>query len=333
MHSYQEMIRLVIAGIVVLFYLKETSGECPNMDDIPVMYDKEHFTCAWAYSGAGSAYDVDACNDCYGSTGFHYTYHDQTESDSGICCYWPIGSLIIRPGCQIYLYSDVGYHGDVTTYGPGIHPNLHGPVDELTGNNCYGWKGYKCRCQMTPPVCDPIDSYHTVFQCDNSANQHHEATCRYKKVIGTQYTNSWSESMSIDVSIEASMKATIYGIFETGISTSVTTGYNWGKAGSEVFNEEQEFEITVTVEPGFIMKFDQAVGECGGNNVKTELFKITEIDASRNAINRVWYERTLNNGTTISLDKLPLPSQINIQSIYLELEDTLDEQIDKVVPE
>ena len=81
------------------------------------------------------------------------------------------------------------------------------------------------------------------------------------------------------------------------------------------------------------MKFDQAVGECGGNNVKTELFKITEIDASRNAINRVWYERTLNNGTTISLDKLPLPSQINIQSIYLELEDTLDEQIDKVVPE
>ena len=35
---------------------------------------------------------------------------------------------------------------------------------------------------MTPPVCDPIDSYHTVLQCDNSESEQTVVTCRYKKV-------------------------------------------------------------------------------------------------------------------------------------------------------
>ena len=62
--------------------------------------------------------------------------------------------------------------------------------------------------------------------------------------------------------------------------------------------------------PGFILQIDQAVGACGDNDVKTELFKFIEIDASRNAVNRVWYERTLNNGTTICYDKLPINQHI-----------------------
>merc|ERR1740129_2572551 len=93
--------------------------------------------------------------------------------------------------------------------------------------------------------------------------------------------------MSIDASMEVSMKATIYEIFEMSIGTSITTGYNWGRAGSEVFNEQEEYELTVEVLPGFILQIDQAVGACGDNDVKTELFKFIEIDASRNAINRV----------------------------------------------
>ena len=40
--------------------------------------------------------------------------------------------------------------------------------------------------------------------------------------------------MSIDTSIEASMTESIMGIFEASIGVSVSTGYNWGTAGSEV---------------------------------------------------------------------------------------------------
>ena len=104
----------------------------------------------------------------------------------------------------------------------------------------------------------------------------------------------------------------------------------------QVFNEQIEYELTVEVLPGLILQIDQAVGACGDNDVKTELFKFTEIDASRNAVNRVWYERTLNNGTTISFNELPLQSRggpTNIHPMYLELEDTNEEQLDQAVSE
>lgn len=335
MYSYnQEMIRLIIISIVALFHLSGTAGECPSMDEVPVMYNKETFMCAWLYTGPGSDYAIDACNVCPNDIdNGHYDVNDGFDQAGEACFYLPIGSVIVRPGCQIYLYEDLGFQGVITNYGSGIHTNLQGPLYQPP---CPGWKGLKCRCQMTPPVCDPIDSYHTVLQCDNSGSEQTVVTCRYKKAIGTQYETSWSESMSIDASIEVSMKATIYEIFEMSIGTSITTGYNWGTAGSEVFNEQIEYELTVEVLPGLILQIDQAVGACGDNDVKTELFKFIEIDASRNAVNRVWYERTLNNGTTISFNELPLQSRggpTNIHPMYLELEDTNEEQLDQAVSE
>ena len=104
----------------------------------------------------------------------------------------------------------------------------------------------------------------------------------------------------------------------------------------QVFNEQIEYELTVEVLPGLILQIDQTVGACGDNDVKTDLFKFIEIDASRNAVNRVWYERTLNNGTTISFNELPLQSRggpTNIHPMYLELEDTNEEQLDQAVSE
>merc|ERR1712008_503131 len=332
MYNYnQEMMRLIIISIVALFHLSGTAGECPSMDEVPVMYNKETFMCARLYTGFGSDNAIDACNDCPGYPGY-YDYYDGIDSGSPLGYYFTIGSVIVRPGCQIYLYQYAGFQGTPTNYGSGIHTNLHGPVS----GSCPGWTGIKCRCQMTPPVCDPIDSYHTVLQCDNSESEQTVVTCRYKKAIGTQYETSWSESMSIDESIEVSMKASIYDIFEVSIGTSITTGYNWGTAGSEVFNEQEEYELTVEVLPGLILQIDQVVGVCGDNDVKTELFEFIEIDATRNAVNRVWYERTLNNGTTISFNELPLQSRVeptNIHSMYLELEDTNDEQLDQAVSE
>ena len=68
----------------------------------------------------------------------------------------------------------------MTELGHGIHTDLKGP--HWGHGKCTGWPAFKCRCQMTPPVCDPIDSYHSVFQCDNSESTQHEATCKYTKV-------------------------------------------------------------------------------------------------------------------------------------------------------
>ena len=42
--------------------------------------------------------------------------------------------------------------------------------------------------------------------------------------IETSYSNSISDSMSIDATIETSMKASMFSLFETEIGVSATTG-------------------------------------------------------------------------------------------------------------
>ena len=98
--------------------------------------------------------------------------------------------------------------------------------------------------------------------------------------------------MSIDTSIEYSMKASIFEIFEESIGMSVSTGYDWSQAGSQVYNEQETIEVKASVRPGFILQIQQAQGKCGGNDIHTELFKIIHIDATKNVIDKVEYEMT-----------------------------------------
>ena len=108
--------------------------------------------------------------------------------------------------------------------------------------------------------------------------------------------------MSIDTSIEYSMKASIFEIFEESIGMSVSTGYDWSQAGSQVYNEQETIEVKASVRPGFILQIQQAQGKCGGNDIHTELFKIIHIDATKNVIDKVEYEMTFVNGTTVKVD-------------------------------
>ena len=55
------------------------------------------------YTGPGSAYAVDACTDCV-EHDQRYVFHDERNLDAGVGYYYAIGSLVIRPGCEIFLY-------------------------------------------------------------------------------------------------------------------------------------------------------------------------------------------------------------------------------------
>jgi hypothetical protein len=87
--------------------------------------------------------------------------------------------------------------------------------------------------------------------------------------------------MSIDSSIESSMKAEFFKLFQTTLSVSVSTGYDWGSTSESAQSEE----VTVTVEAvapaGYILTIEQAVGKCDESKVKTEMYKITHTDANR----------------------------------------------------
>ena len=67
------------------------------------------------------------------------------SSDVGI---YPIGSLIVRPGCTFYQFWESHYNGVWTVYeGPGIWPKIEKGY-EFPGGCARGTPSYMCRCSM-----------------------------------------------------------------------------------------------------------------------------------------------------------------------------------------
>ena len=66
--------------------------------------------------------------------------------------------------------------------------------------------------------------------------------------------------MKIDTTISYELKASIFEMFEEKLGVSVTTGYNWSKASSEVYNTQVEIDVKSTVKPGEVLQIQQAVG-------------------------------------------------------------------------
>merc|ERR1719320_1528937 len=89
------------------------------------------------------------------------------------------------------------------------------------GPNCW-----KCRCQQESIECDPEDGYDVVLICDNTMGLT-TTTCSYSLTIGTQFSDSMSQGMSIDTTVEAELQAQFWGIFSGSLGVSETTGYDW----------------------------------------------------------------------------------------------------------
>merc|ERR1712126_134913 len=103
--------------------------------------------------------------------------------------------------------------------------------------------------------------------------------------MGT-WTSSASESMSIDTTIEEAMSASFFSFFSEDIGMSTTTGYDWTHTSSEAKSETEEFLVEVVVDAHSLLIIEGAEGDCGGNNVKTELFRFTSMDANGNVISQ-----------------------------------------------
>ena len=56
--------------------------------------------------------------------------------------------------------------------------------------------------------------------------------------MGTTYTESYSNSMSVDVTVKNEMSAKFFDIFSEKIGISVSTGYDWSYASSETVRSE-----------------------------------------------------------------------------------------------
>merc|ERR1719450_1206222 len=194
-------------------------GECPAMNDIPVMYGDEAFTCARVWYEWGGSYAVDSCN---GDFINHADGHDFSANDG---YYFLMGSIFVKPGCTMYMYKGYGYSGESHVIsGPAeVYRNTH--WDFGSGNNAPGPRSYKCRCIQKKVDCEPEDSDEVILWCDGR-NAVVDTKCTYEKTIGTEFSNEISEGMSIDETIEYEMSAQFWGIFEERMGMSETTGYD-----------------------------------------------------------------------------------------------------------
>ncbi len=96
-------------------------SECPDIEDEPVMYpyDEELFLCADVYQGHGDYDAIQACNICE-EDGFYQFYADNGRENPGeVSQYFPMGSIVIMPGCTFYGFADINYEGEVRQYAGG----------------------------------------------------------------------------------------------------------------------------------------------------------------------------------------------------------------------
>ena len=81
-----------------------------------------------------------------------------------------------------------------------------------------------------------------------------------------------------------SIPASFFSLFEATLSTSVTTGYNWATTSEEAKSEQVTIEVEAIAPAGRILLIEQAVGHCDGSSVKTEMYKISHVDAKGNVL-------------------------------------------------
>ena len=77
--------------------------------------------------------------------------------------------------------------------------------------------------------------------CDNQDGLV-EVGCRYLKTVGTTFSETISESMSISEDVSYEMEMGFFEFFSETIGMSITTGYDWSHSSTMVKTEEETFE-------------------------------------------------------------------------------------------
>ncbi len=95
--------KLFVRLVVLFGLIQSIAGECPNMRDVPVMYDDNKFMCAVRWRGAGNEYPVEACNNCEADEPDYFIY-DGEDGEYEASSHYAMGSLLVKPGCIFYVY-------------------------------------------------------------------------------------------------------------------------------------------------------------------------------------------------------------------------------------
>lgn len=278
---------ILLTSIVTLAMIAGLgTAECPgNHEEVPTLYDDETFTCWVLYQGEGHDSPLNSCVDCDGVSwpeGESFMEPDGVDYTTEPESYVHVGSFLVKPGCTLTGFVEANYEGEFRDfYGTLLESNNdwgHHYLDSTSpGCGRYGWGSYKCRCQQKMPDCVPVDGWDTVLVCNN-VDGNTELKCDYQQSIGTVWSSSTSESFDIDQTIEETISAGFFGLFETELGLSATTAYDWTQTSEQTMQNVVTITVETTVNPGEELVLEQAIGQCGDDVPRTEMFKSTTTD-------------------------------------------------------
>merc|ERR1712241_1523666 len=269
---------------LLVFVFASAKAECPRhgLEDIPDMYNDQTFNCARFYYGWGHDLSVRGCNGC--SIDDYADIPHGMDLDAGDGHHYPMGSVMVKPGCTFYVYHETNFNGGYEKYeGPTIISRVDSGHNSQEDGCAKGWPSFQCRCGMTPVSCVPKDDFHVVLRCDGTGAIL-PTPCGYTKKIGTTFGDELSETISISSTIEYETTLSLFEIFEASLGFSMTTGYDWGHSSSVTKSVTEQFQVNALAPAGRILTIEQAIGTCGDTEVKTELFRIRHTDSKGNIL-------------------------------------------------
>ena len=109
------------------------------------------------------------------NAGAEYEVPDHYDDAGGAGYYTTMGSIMVKPGCTLYMYSDTGarakqaqpartHYVDISTDFAGESQILEGPATVYDNQFWYygavaGPSSFRCRCVQEPVTCQPEDDF------------------------------------------------------------------------------------------------------------------------------------------------------------------------------
>ena len=88
-----------------------------------------------------------------------------------------------------------------------------------------------------------------ILVCDNLLGQT-TTKCSYSQTIGTAFSQSASEGMSVSESVADKIHEGLFNIFSNDLQISTTTGYDWTHASEATQSEQITIKFEAEAPPG-----------------------------------------------------------------------------------
>lgn len=239
---------------------------CPAK--IPLIQNKT-LVAARIYSDFGNDVPSLACN------GACTDYSAETKFTQGVTDAFAFGSVIVNPGCTIYVFSDELYRGTSKKFEPGLYTNIktESPFYSCLTSACA--KSMLFTCQQVLPSCTPSSDWVTVTTLDNS-NSTVATDFSYKKTIGTKFTEAMTASFGTSLTVKEELQESFYGLFKQSTSISATINFDWKTMDTEETSTDTSYTVDVTLPAGLKVFIQEVVGTCDGSKIHTQMFKVVD---------------------------------------------------------